>query len=97
MIFGRKRKMTRSIRKFVYRMEEYEAEELRKPYGERNIFCDGTDAQEVVNCLCELFLGEDWYSSGAISNAQVNTEILDRILYKYCAEYRKLADGGKKK
>lgn len=96
MIFGRKRKMTRSIREFVWRMQEYEEAELRKPWRERNIFCDGTDAQEVVNCLCELFLGEDWYS-GCMSNAQVNTEILDNILYRYCTEYRKLADGGKKK
>ena len=51
MIFGRKRKMTRSIRKFVGRMREYEAEELRKPYGERNIFCDGTDAHKIKETL----------------------------------------------
>lgn len=48
-----------------------------------------TDAQTVVNCLCDLLLGGEWYCT-VICNDQVNTVILDEILYRYCKEYRNL-------
>ena len=81
-----------SVREFIKLMEEHSAEELEKPYLERNLYPQGTDAQLVVNCLCEVFLGKDWYVVDPICNSQVNTLILDEILYRYCKEYRKLVD-----
>ena len=48
-----------------------------------------TTAQEVVNCLCDLFLGENWYVTLPLGNDQINTVILDNILFKHCPEYRK--------
>lgn len=52
-----------------------------KDYG---IFAPPMDAQVALNELCRFFLGEDWYTTGSISNAQVNAEIVYEIenLYK---------------
>lgn len=47
-----------------------------KDYG---ICPPSMDAQVAVNELCRFFLGEDWYTTGAICNAQVNAEIVYEI------------------
>lgn len=85
-----------SVKEFIKLMEEHSTEELKKPYLERNLYPRGTDAQLVVNCLCEVFLGKDWYVVDPIHNSQVNTIILDEILYRYCKGYRKLVNERKK-
>lgn len=80
------------VQEFIRLMDEHANEELKKPYLERNLYPRGTDAQLVVNCLCEVFLGKDWYVVDPMHNSQVNTVILDEILYRYCKGYRKLVD-----
>lgn len=51
-----------------------------KDYG---IFPAPMNAQVAVNELCRYFLGDDWYTSGSISNGQVNTEIVFEIESRY--------------
>lgn len=47
-------------------------------------------AEFALDCLVDAFLGEDWYTAGAISAPQVNTIILDEILLRYSSKYRRL-------
>lgn len=82
--------------KFIENLEEFNRENEEKPIGEQDICPPVTDAQLVVDCLCDLFLGEDWYVVTPIHTTQVNTVILDEILYKHCREYRKLCKSKKK-
>lgn len=56
---------------------------------ERDICPPTTDAQFVVECLCDIFLGEDWCVTFPLHTTQVNTYILYEILYKYYKPYRK--------
>ena len=91
-MFFKKRKpkiTSENIQKFIKQREDHINEEMQKPVDQRNIYPECTDAQLVVNCLCDLFLGEDWYVTDPLCTGQVNTIILDNILYKYCSEYRK--------
>ena len=91
-MFFKKRKpkiTSENIQKFIKQREEYINKQMQIPKDKRNIYPNCTDAQLVVYCLCDLFLGEDWYVVDPLCNGQVNTIILDNILYKYCSEYRK--------
>lgn len=73
-------------------MEKHYEEESKKNWRERDICPPTTEAQLVVNCLCDVFLGEDWYVVFPLHTTQVNTCILDEILYKYYKPYRKYVD-----
>lgn len=82
--------ITPNIQKFIDFINECEKNELQKPLEDRNICPPAVESQLVINCLCDLFLGEDWYVCLPLGQNQVNTCILDEILYKYCRDYRKL-------
>lgn len=92
----KQKKLSKNIQEFIKQMEDNQKEEMKKPVDKRNMYPICTDAQLVVNCLCDLFLGEDWYVTDPLCNGQVNTIILDSILYKYCPEYRKYIKSKKK-
>lgn len=89
MIIGSKKKMSENMRKFAKSLDDFNTENKKKPYMEREMCPPPTNAQLVVDCLCDLFLGENWYVSMPLSAKQANTVILDNILYKYCKEYKK--------
>ena len=78
-----------NILKFISILDNFEKEQMSKPFMERDLCPPETDPQLVVDCLCDLFLGEDWCVSMPISTEQANTMILDSILYKYSKAYRK--------
>lgn len=78
-----KLKMTPSIKKFADRVDDYCKRTPRGFWSPPK-----TEAQEVVNCLKELFLGEDWYIVDSVSGQQANSIILDEILKRYCKAYR---------
>lgn len=78
-----------NIQKFIDYLDDFQKEENKKPINEREILPPSTDPQLVVNCLQDLFLGENWYVAVPISTKQINTVILHDILYKYCKAYRK--------
>lgn len=80
--------ISKNVANFISRLETAYKVEMDKPWRERNIMPVETEAQEVVNCLCDVFLGENWYVAVSMNQKQVNTVILDNILYKYCAAYR---------
>ena len=42
-----------------------------------------------MNILSEYLLGDDWYVSDPLGVGQVNTLMIDDILYKYSKRYRK--------
>lgn len=84
MFRRKKRPESKSIREFVdilYQFEKEHPDELFPP---------AIEAQLVVDCLCDVFLGTDWYTELPACTAQVNTIILDRILSKHSKEFRKL-------
>ncbi len=76
-------KMTPNIKKFADRVDKWYAD-----HPEVFLGAPTTSAQEVVNCLEELFLGEDYYIDFPATNAQGNTITLNEILLKYCKAYR---------
>lgn len=84
----KKEKLSKNMIKFIESLEKYEQDQNQKPFSKRNIYPTITDAQLVVDCLCDLLLGEDWYVTDPLPNGQVNTIILDEILYKYFKPYR---------
>ena len=88
-LFKRKNKLSKSMLEFIKILDTFNDENMQKPFLQRDIMPPATDAQLVVDCLCDLFLGEDWYVSCPMSQKQINTVILDNILYKYCKDYRK--------
>lgn len=61
----------------------------KKDYG---ICPSATDAQVAFNELAKFFLGDDFYISLPISNAQCNTELLYEIetRYKKCRLRKKI-------
>lgn len=81
--------MIESVQQFIDKLLEHQNKENEKPYFERDICPMTTDAQFIVNCLCDVFLGENWYVTFPLHTTQVNTCILDEILYKYYKPYRK--------
>lgn len=86
----RRKRLSENMKRFVDLIDEHYEKENKKPLGERNIYPPPTDAQLVVHCLTDLILGDDWYIPDPVTTGQVNTYILDQILYKYCKEYRNL-------
>ena len=86
MLRRRKRSQSKSIHKFVdilYQFEKDHPDELCPPE---------TDPQLVVDCLCDVFLGTDWYTSMPLNTKQVNTIILDHILSKHSKEFKHLVE-----
>lgn len=96
-IQSQNQKLTPSMTRFVHRLDEYDQEQSKLPFTERNIYPVDTPAQLVVDCLQELFLGEDWYVVGPMGKDQINTEILCEILYQYNREFREYVDKGDEK
>lgn len=47
------------------------------------------DPQSALQFLCDYLLGEDWYVVMPESQKQVNSAIVDEILFKYSKQYRK--------
>lgn len=86
------KKLPKSAINFINRLKDHD-KERKEP-----VILDviNTKSQEVVNVLCDLFLGENWYVVDPLSTEQVNTLILDNILYKYSHIYRKEAKKYKK-
>ena len=83
------RKIPDSIQAFIDKLEAHNEEENRKPIMERDICPIATEPQEALQILCDLFLGEKWYVGFPLGVKQVNTLIVDEILYKYSRQYRK--------
>lgn len=81
--------MSSNIQEFVDTIDKFIADNSKLPVSDRQICPPPTDPQKVVDCLCDLFLGPDWYVTFPVSTEQVNTLILDEILYKYCKAYKK--------
>ena len=88
LVIGSKKKMSENMRKFAKIIDDFNAENKKKPYMERELCPPPTNPQLVIDCLCDLLLGEYFYVSMPLSTKQANTVILDKILSKYCKEYR---------
>ena len=56
---------------------------------EDNILPPPLEPQQALNFLREYILGEDWYSANPVPTAQINTEVVEEILYKCSKQYRK--------
>lgn len=79
-------KLHRSVEMFYRRQKAYQI-------GSKNMFPNITEPQEVVNCLKNVFLGEDWYCTDPLCTGQINSIILDEILYYKCGKkYREAID-----
>ena len=87
MLFKKKKPPeSENIRKFVdilYQFEMGHPDELYPP---------AIEPQLVVDCLCDVFLGTDWYTALPLNAKQVDTIILDEILRKHSKEFRKLVE-----
>lgn len=57
--------------------------------GDYGIIAPPMDAQVALNELCRFFLGEDWYTTVAINQEQINTEIVYEIEMKYRNQVRR--------
>lgn len=73
-------KLPKSVKRFRIRQINYQ-----KSTG--NLYLEGTDPQDVVYCLADVFLGEDWYCPDPLPTKQINSIILHEILTKYCKGY----------
>lgn len=56
---------------------------------EDNILPPPLEPQLALNFLREYILGEDWYSANPVPTSQINSEVVDEILYKCSKRYRK--------
>ena len=83
------RKIPDSIQVFIDNLKAHNEEENRKPIRGRDICPIATEPQEALQILCDLFLGEKWYVGFPLGVKQVNTLIVDEILFKYSRQYRK--------
>lgn len=63
--------------------------ELSYSDDDYGIIAPPIDNGTALNELCRFFLGDDWYSVGAIHNEQVNTEMLYEIERRYSKYVRK--------
>lgn len=63
--------------------EEFTKQLYENADGDYGLFPPPTEAQHGLNILIKHFLGEDWYSTCSIHNAQVNSEAIYEILKKY--------------
>lgn len=80
----KKSRLSKNMKRYIEILNNLEKENIQKPLGEREICPPETDPQLVVNCLCDLFLGENCYIALPVNAKQANTEILYKILYKHC-------------
>ena len=53
------KKMCHSVQRFISHLEDHCKEEEKKPYYKRDLCPAATEAELVVECLCDVFLGED--------------------------------------
>lgn len=83
------KKIPDSIQAFIDKLKAHTEEANAKVVMRSNIFPVSTDPQEALQILCDLFLGEKWYVGFPLGVKQVNTLIVDEILYKYSRQYRK--------
>lgn len=83
------RKIPDSIQAFIDKLKAHNEEENRKVIMRSDLFPIATEPQEALQILCDLFLGEKWYVGFPLGVKQVNTLIVDEILYKYSRQYRK--------
>lgn len=86
-----RKKLPNLVVEFINRLKKRREDQMKLLPKERDIFPIETSAQDAINILCQGLLGEDWYIVDPIGNSQVNTLIVDEILYKYNKEYRKEA------
>lgn len=87
----KQKKPSENIQRFVdmlYHFEKNHPDELCPPE---------TEPQLIVNCLCDVFLGADWYTVMPLNTKQVNTIILNEILRKHSKEFNKLVAEKRKK
>lgn len=83
------KKIPDSIQAFIDKLKAHNDEANAKVIMRSNIFPVSTEPQEALQILCDLFLGEKWYVGFPLGVKQVNTLIVDEILYKYSRQYRK--------
>ena len=50
------------------------------------------DAQVAINFLSDYLIGENWYVALPLSQEQVNTEIVNKILDKFSSRFWKEED-----
>lgn len=81
--------MSNYIDDFIKHLEDYEKEQSKLPFDERNILATTTPAQMAFNCMIDCFLPKDWYVSYPACTEQVNTEACFEILYRYNKKFRK--------
>lgn len=86
-----RKKLPKLVVEFINRLKKRREDQMKLLPEERDIFPIATNAQDAINILCQGLLGEDWYIVDPIGNSQINTLIVDEILYKYNKEYRKEA------
>lgn len=83
------RKIPKSMQAFIHKLKAHNDEESSKPIMERDICPIPTEPQEALQILCDLFLGESWCVGFPLGVNQVNTLIVDEILYKHSRQYRR--------
>lgn len=87
-----RKKLPKLVVEFISKLKKRREDQMKLLPEERDIFPIETNAQDAINILCQGLLGEDWYIVDPIGNSQVNTLIVDEILYKYNKKYRKEAN-----
>lgn len=83
------KKLPDSIQAFINKLKAHNEEENRKAIMKSDLYPIATEPQEALQILCDLFLGEKWYVGFPLGVKQVNTLIVDEILYKYSHQYKK--------
>lgn len=73
--------------KLPKRVLEFRERQIKYQRDTENLYLDGTEPQEVVYCLADVFLGENWYCPDPLPTKQINSIILHEILTKYCKGY----------
>lgn len=80
-LFGYSHKpLPRNVARFKRKLDNY------SKYS-NNIFPPFTKAQDVVDCLRDVYLGEDWYCTDSLHTEQINTIILTEILKQHYGEF----------
>lgn len=72
-------------------MEKLFAKWLKKEFekDKGNLLPPKLDDRQALLFLQTYLLGEDWYVVSPLTHEQVNTELVNDILYKYSKKYRK--------
>ena len=69
--------------RYKMKAEEFSKQLFENSDKDYGIFPPPTDAQEGLDILITHFLGENWYTTLSICNAQVNSEAIYEILRIY--------------